>query len=556
MTTPAKILIVGCGPTGLVAAATLKRHGVDVTIVDKWPSILKATKAAALHARTLEVFDSLGIADRIVEEGQKVEYLNLRTAREDKIIFSFKDLKDTKYPFMIDLSQYRVEEMLHNVCDELGVELRRAVKLTDLAQSGGKVHVTLQPVEDDSKTPKGDEENHTFDYVLGCDGANSSVRDMIGKAFSGESYAEPWALTDAKLDWPIPRNEMTFASSEDGICGVFPLQGEKHFRVAYTQLIDDDGNPIPPDEDNLKRALQRQGEDFKVHEVGKFWTFDLDHRQVDQYREGNVFLVGDAGHVHTPFGGQGLNLSVSDAFNIGWKLAAVANGQAGDDLLDTYNEERHPIAEDVIYFTHLGASAMLVRDGPQAFARDVAFNVINMPRALKSRIADQLSQLSHTYRDQRAFGGQAREGDRLPNVLYHDGYTDMSQRLHDVIRSGTLNLVCAVSGTREQPIQRYASVLAEAKRKSPVPLRTVLVTRFRVDDPERYEGVDAFILDRKKELSRAVAYDSHCFLVRPDSYLGERHVDVDAASILASIDRLYAADDRSAGVESEARAAA
>lgn len=534
-----QILVVGCGPTGLVTAAVLKRHGVDVTIIDKYPGILRATKAAALHARTLEVFDALGLADQIIAEGQKVEYLNLRAHYEDRLTIQFKALKDTKFPFMIDLAQYRVEEMLHELLEGLETDMRRAVKLTELKQSDGQVKVILQPMQEDGKTPRGSPQEQVYDYVLGCDGAHSTVRDQIGKRFEGGDYAEPWALTDARLEWPIPRNEMTFASDETGICGVFPLQGEKQFRVAYTQPIDDEGNPVPPNEDNMRAALRRQGEEFEVYDTGNFWTFDLDHRQVDHYRSGNVFLVGDAGHVHTPFGGQGLNLSVCDAFNLGWKLAAVAKGGAADALLDTYTEERHSIAAEVIYLTHVGASAMLQRKGPLAAVRDLAFTLINMPDGLKLKIAYQLSQLSHSYGKHTVFGGQVGRGDRLLNVLFRDGYTDELTRLYERIKPGVLNLVCALSGLEERSVRPFVDALSMAKQNASLPLRTTLITRFHVNDPDAIANVDNIIFDRQRELDHAISFDTHCFLVRPDSHVGEHHIAPKSDEVIAAIQRLY-----------------
>ena len=537
---PVRILVVGCGPTGLTVAGVLKTRGIDVTLVDKYPGVLKATKAAAIHARTLEVLDTLGVAQRIVDEGQKVEFLNLRTHYEDRLVVRFDELADTRYPFMIDLPQYRTEEILIDRLTELGVAFRRSVELTDLRQDKDGVRVTLQPLDPDSHTPEGEAEDHKFDYVIGCDGVHSKVRAKIGQEFSGETYADPWCLTDAQVDWPIPRNEMTFSSDATGICGMFPLPEPGHFRVVYTQWFDDDGKPIPPDRDNMLRAMKRTGLEAEVKDIGKFWTFDLDHRQVDRYSVGRVFLVGDAAHVHTPFGGQGMNLGICDAHNLAWKLAAVVKREAGPGLLDSYHAERHPVAREVIRLTHLGASAMLIRKGTKATLRDWAFELLDAPAAPKRHMADRLSQLAQSYRHAGPFAGKIGTGDRLPDILFYDGYTSEKHRLHQRVTPGVLNLVIGVHGEDARPVDEAATVLAEVKRRSPVPLRTQMYSRFRIDSREAVGGIDDWGYDRKAELAPAITYDSTAFLVRPDSFIGERHLALAAEPILAAIERTYA----------------
>lgn len=537
-----QILVVGCGPTGLTLTGLLKRHGVEVTVIDKYPGVLKATKAAAIHARALEVLDVLGVADPIVREGHKVEFLNLRTQHKDRLILRFDELTDTKYPFMIDLPQYRTEELLIDRLQAMGVTLRRAVELTELREQDGRVHVTLQRTDPDGHEPVGAPEHHVYDYVIGCDGVHSTVRSQIGQDFVGETYADPWCLTDAQVDWPISRNEMTFSSDDTGICGMFPLPKPGQFRVVYTQWFDSQGKPIPPDRENMQRAIARTGFEPAVGEIGEFWTFDLDHRQVEKYRVGRVFLVGDAAHVHTPFGGQGMNLGICDAHNLAWKLAAVVKGEAGDDLLDSYQSERHSIAEQVIRLTHLGASAMLIRTGAKATLRDWAFDALNLPSMAKRRMADQLSQLAHSYRRARAFSEKVGTGDRLPNTLFFDGYTSDKQRLHARIVPGVIHVVCGVEGVDPKPIDAWAAALAEAKKRSPVPLRAQIYSRFRIEERDRFPEIDDWAYDRKAELDPAIPYDSTCFVVRPDGFIGERNLAPTPEAILDAIDRIYARD--------------
>ncbi|MFD0775948.1 FAD-dependent monooxygenase, partial [Streptomonospora algeriensis] len=368
-----RVLVVGAGPTGLALALRLARLGVRPRIIDKHAGVQELTKSAALHARTLEHLRDLGAAHDILEQGQQVDILRLRTGHRDRIAVDFRALAGTAFPFMIDIPQSRTEHILLDRLAAAGVAVERETACTGIEHSAEEVRATVS-------TPEGATSVITADWLVGCDGAHSTVRGLVGAEFPGGTYADDWVLCDAEADWPLPRNEMTFSGDTDGIYGVFPLPGQRRYRLAYTRNHRSDGTPVEPDLADAQRALARTGIEGTVESVGPFWTFNLAHRQADRYRHGRVLLAGDAAHVHTPFGGQGLNLGVGDAMNLGWKLAAVATGSAPEDLLDTYEAERHPVAAEVIAFTDLGARAMLLRGDPRRHLRDTVLPAMHALR--------------------------------------------------------------------------------------------------------------------------------------------------------------------------------
>lgn len=510
-----QVLIVGAGPTGLVLAAQLSRLGVDFRIIDKHAAPLELTKSAALHARTLEHFRDLGVVDRILAEGQRVDVLTLRTSHRDRLSVDFRVLADTAYPYIMDIPQYRTEHILIDHLAQCGVPLHRNTTLVDLAEAATGVTATVT-------TPDGGTEEITAQWVVGCDGAHSTVRELRGIGFDGATYSDPWVLCDAELDWPLPRNEMTFSSDNVGIYGVFPLPGRRRYRLAYTQSIDATGQPVQPTLDDAQAALSRTGVPGTIESADQFWTFDLARGQATAYREGRVFLVGDAGHVHTPFGGQGLNLGVADAINLGWKLAAVVAGRAPATLVDSYQAERHRVGRQVVTFTHLGAEAMLLRGDPRRHLRDAVLAGLQASAPARRLLAHRLSQLGHSYRGTAGVTGRRgglRGGDRLPDPMLFDGITNQPQRLHDQLATDRYTLLMAAAqpgaamageiGSLAESVARRWAGAVELRLLTPA-WQLAHLTSPRVP----------VLLDRGRTARGLYDSGAAAFVIRPDRHIG------------------------------------
>lgn len=510
-----QVLIVGAGPTGLVLAAQLTRLGVDTRVIDKHAAPLELTKSAALHARTLEHLRVLGVADRILAEGQRVDLLTLRTSRRDRLSVDFRLLDDTAYPHLVDIPQYRTEQILIDHLARHGVTPHRNTTLVGLTSTATEVTATLT-------TPDGDTETVTPQWVVGCDGAHSTVRELLGIDFDGTTYSDPWVLCDATVDWPLPRNEMTFSSDSSGIYGVFPLPGQRRFRLAYTQTIDATGQLVPPTHSDAQAALSRTGIPATIESTDQFWTFNLARKQANSYRAGRVFLAGDAAHIHTPFGGQGLNLGVADAINLGWKLAAVIAGWAPTALLDSYQAERHRIGRQVVRFTHLGAAAMLLRGDPRRHLRDLVLSGLQASTPARQLLAHRLSQLAHSYRGTAGVTGRRgglHGGDRLPDPTLFDGSTHQTQRLHDQLATDRHTLLLAApkpDPTLTTQINRLVDTLAR-RWPGAVELR-LLTPAWQVAQAVR--APVPVLLDRGRSARQLYEAGTAAFVIRPDRHIG------------------------------------
>lgn len=521
---PLGVLVVGGGPTGATLALVLARYGLRPRIIDNHEQMQKLSKSAALHARTLEIFDAIGVGEPMVEHGQPVEQLVLRTGYRDRVRVDFTTLTDTRYRTMIDIPQFRTEEIVQEELARYGIEVERGVTLTGFTDGGEAVRAQLTHAD-------GTVEEVTTRWLVGCDGVHSTVRSRLGIAFEGQSYADDWVLCDATIDWPLPRNEMTFSGVSDGIYGVFPLPGPNRYRIAYTQNRTADGQLVQPSLEDVQASMRRTGFTGRIIETTDFSTFTLAHRCATAFRSGRVFLAGDAAHVHTPFGGQGLNLGVSDAFNVGWKLAYVEQGWAEAALLDSYEPERRGVARKVIALTHRGATAMLTRTGPRAVATDLAMGLLNSRQALRRKMARNLSQLAHNYRGTAAVSGSVRglaAGERAPDVWFFDGHSDRHHRVSD-IGDGLRHTLLLLDAGAPDPGRLAAVSAAVAQRYGQAVATHIVTTVAQRDFPGG--GHERQWLDRAGDL-RAYQREgtTTAVLIRPDGYLA--HISRPAGAAL------------------------
>jgi 2-polyprenyl-6-methoxyphenol hydroxylase-like FAD-dependent oxidoreductase len=325
------VIIVGAGPTGLMLAAELALARVDVALVERRTTQdLAGTRAGGLHARTLEVLDQRGVVDRFLAAGQVMQIASFASATLD-----MSDLP-TRHNYGLALGQNQIERLLAAWVGELGVRIYRGREVTGIATRGDGVEVELS-----------DGGSLRAAYVVGCDGGRSAVRKRAGIDFPGWDASTSYLIAEVAMagepPWGLRRDEK-------GTYGLGKLDGGARVRVVLREEhVRRDGEPTPRD---LREALVAlYGTDYGVHDVTWLSRFSDMARQAASYRAGRVLLAGDAAHVHSPVGGQGLNTGVQDAVNLGWKLAQVVNGTSPEGLLDTYHAERHPVAARVLRTT-------------------------------------------------------------------------------------------------------------------------------------------------------------------------------------------------------------
>ncbi|MFD0549690.1 FAD-dependent monooxygenase [Streptomyces rectiviolaceus] len=329
-----EVLIVGAGPTGLMLAGDLAAAGVSVTVLERRTRKSVLTRAFAVHARTLELLDARGIADELVAGGARIDRLQM-------IGDAQLDLArlPSRFPFMLLTPQHETEALLAGRAEALGAEVVLGAEVTGLRQDADGVRVSVR---------RSDGTRPTFRarYAVGADGMNSVVRTALGLPFPGRAALRSVMLADVRLS--VPQQEPVANAVREGIAFVSPLGDGWHRVVAW-----DRGKQMPVEAalglDDVRTITRKAlGTDFGMHDPRWLSRFQTDERQVPRYRVGRVFLAGDAAHVHSPAGGQGMNTGLQDAANLAWRLAAAVRGQAPDGVLDAYEAERHPIGRSVI----------------------------------------------------------------------------------------------------------------------------------------------------------------------------------------------------------------
>jgi 2-polyprenyl-6-methoxyphenol hydroxylase-like FAD-dependent oxidoreductase len=382
------VLVVGAGPSGLMTAALLVRQGVKVCVVDAGAGPATESRAFAVQARTVELFRSIGLADELLERGVVTTGIrfHIRGRHVGGLDFDRAKAATTPYQFILMAPQSEVEEVLLRDLARHGVTVRRGARLTQLHQT------------EDAVTALVGERTITAQYVVGADGAHSTVRQQLGLKFDGDKYGQRYLLADCRVEWPLDHAHFRVFVNRERIGLFLPLKGAETSRV----MVTDFGDPGAEfDLENLQTELRR-AMNLDVTLSAPVWTsrYQVHLRGVDDYRRGRGFVVGDAAHIHSPAGGQGMNTGLHDAANLAWKLATAVNEDV--DLLDTYSAERHPAGVRLLKFTDRLYRVAAGLRGWRAWLRDTAgpFLVGRMSAAPipHRKSFHRLSQISLGYR--------------------------------------------------------------------------------------------------------------------------------------------------------------
>ncbi|WP_158868158.1 FAD-dependent oxidoreductase [Leifsonia sp. AG29] len=374
-----EVLVVGAGPAGLTTAIELARRGVSVVVVDAAPRGANTSRAAVIHARTLEVLRQSAVTESLVGEGVIVPEFTLRD--RDRVLgrVDFSGLP-TPFPYTLMLPQSRTEEILRGRLDELGVRVRWGTRASAVVQSETAVRVRLSSAEGDTDVDAA--------FVVGADGMRSTVREAAGIPFEGAQYPQSFVLGDVQLDWALPRNEVQLFLSPAGLAVVAPLPGGRHRIVATV-----DEAPDQPDAGFIQALLAVRGpRTGSVRDVVWSSRFRVHHRLASRYRNGRLLLVGDAAHVHSPAGGQGMNTGIQDAVDLAERLTAVFNGSP-EASLDDYELRRRPVAAEVVRLTDRTTRVATLRNpAARAIRNGVMSAALEIPRVRRA-VAMSLAEL-------------------------------------------------------------------------------------------------------------------------------------------------------------------
>jgi 2-polyprenyl-6-methoxyphenol hydroxylase-like FAD-dependent oxidoreductase len=423
------VLIVGAGPTGLVLALWLTRFGVNVHIVDKAAEPGTTSRALAVQARTLELYQQLDLADAVIAGGHQVPGVNLWVKGEKATRLPIEAIGTdlTPYPFMQVFPQDQHERLLVERLERRGVKVQRQTELLGFSDEAGRVLARL-------RGPDGSEQDWEASYIAGCDGARSLVREITGTGFPGGTYRQVFYVADVEAEGPSLDGELHIDLDEADFLAVFPMPGNGRARLIGTVRDEraDRAESLAFD-DVSKRAITHLK--VKIKQVHWFSTYRVHHRVTEHFRKGRAFLLGDAAHIHSPAGGQGMNTGIGDAINLAWKLASVVKGRGTDRLLDSYESERIVFARKLVgttdrvfsFVTAEGRIADLVRT---RIAPTLIPAVAHFDTA-REFLFRTVSQITLNYRGgplSQGACGHVHAGDRLPWAVagYEDNFASLS----------------------------------------------------------------------------------------------------------------------------------
>jgi 2-polyprenyl-6-methoxyphenol hydroxylase-like FAD-dependent oxidoreductase len=544
------VLIVGAGPTGLALAAQLRSFGVGFRIVDRSLDRARESRALAVQARTLEVLQSVGLADALVARGNPSArlVLHFEGGRTAEVRLGGFAAGDTRFPFILFVSQAETEALLGSHLTSHGVTIERGVELADFVTDDGGVDVVLRRLD-------GHDERVRARFLVGCDGAHSAVRKQAGIAFEGDAYLQDFMLGDLEVDAAGPvvlePNALHSFGGRQGTAMFFPLGRPATWRViamsgrATERSPTTTGRRDAPLAGELSlaelQAVVDGATDAGVRLRDPAWLahFRLHHRQALRYRAGRVFLAGDAGHIHSPVGAQGMNTGIQDAWNLGWKLALVATGAADPTLLDSYEAERWPVGRALLRSTDRIFSVFTRSMSSSAVAAWVRRSLVArvLPRVMEAERVRAfafrfLSEFSIRYpRSPVVTEGTPslrkgpRAGDRLPDAaVTRNGRETTLQR--ELVGPCLHVLLCG-------PVEAWS---AHADAVAKLSARPSLVTARYLT---RSAAPDALVDDSGVAFATLGVRETAQYLVRPDGYVAYRCEGTNLGGVRQYLDRWF-----------------
>jgi len=524
-TTNTDVIIVGAGPTGLSLACQLIRYGIDFVIVEKNEGITPFSKALGVHARTLEIYEQIDLAQKAVAQGTiagKVRML------EGGNIVGEVDLSTigeglSAYPFMLVLEQSENERLLYEYVQSHGRDVLWQHELAGLSQDDSGVTAQV-------RNSSGETRNLAGRYLVGCDGPRSPVRHGLGLSFEGSTFERLFYVADVRIDWKFSHDALHVCIAENGVVAFFPMPGEKRWRIvgAFPEGHEQDEGEVLYEE--IETRIREDAEiDLDITKVYWFSTYKVHTRHVEKFSSGRCFLAGDAAHIHTPAGGQGMNTGIQDAYNLAWKLALVLKGAAAEGLLETYNEERLPNARRLLATTDRMFNLAAGTDWLVNLIRTTIFpplaKLILSIDAIKKKFFPMISQIGITYRDSSlsVHDGdgefEIKAGDRLPYFLIE------GKSVYGKLRAPKFHLLTFsgdhsdYAGDHQKATDEIGSRYADLLDQYAMPLYPLAGEIFGTDQPFQV-------------------------LLRPDNYIAFISSESSARRLVAYLDELIANGNR------------
>lgn len=518
-----QVLVVGAGPVGLAMAAELARHGVAVRVIDRGVARTEHSKAIVCWSRTLETFATMGLVDDVLPRGIPAHRISIFADGRRALDVHLDELR-SPYPFALLIPQSETEAALDAHLQALGVHVERRTRLERFVPARDRVTCHLLG-------ESGSEEVLEVAWLVGCDGAHSTVRHGLNLPFVGRTDPNDWVLADVRLEGSQPRDEVQIFWSRDGVLGLFPVpdaSGDR-FRIVADGGASSGDAAATPTLDDVQRLLEARGPQGTVaREANWLAGFRINERRVGRYQRGHCFLAGDAAHVHSPAGGQGMNLGIQDAFNLGWKLALVIRGRAHPALLESYTRERLEIGKAVLRNAEAMTRLATLRSPLAQGLRNRVLPFVAGLEVIQQRARQTLSELGVTYRgsllsDQHVgvaahawlLGKGVAAGDRAPDADLVENAAAPT-RLFTLLRDTRFSLLL-LSGVAPTPdsLARLDTIADEVQKSY---ADAIAVHRISAAG-----WPAATLMDPEARMHAEYgAAAETLFLVRPDGYVGYR----------------------------------
>jgi 2-polyprenyl-6-methoxyphenol hydroxylase-like FAD-dependent oxidoreductase len=501
-TPPLSVLVVGAGPVGLTLACDLAQRGTSVRIVDKLAAPTTESRAVVVHARNLEALDRLGVAQELIDSGVMTTRLVFH-ADGREIGDVELDTVDSPFPFSVTTAQTETERILTERLAAAGIVVEREVELLGFDQDDGGVDAHVRHGD-------GTEETIRCAFIAGTDGSRSRVREVVGTQLEGSFKGERFLLGDVEADDALDRAAMhMFFSPAGHPLMAFPMAGTRMRLIA--QLDDADRNATATLE-RLQQVADERAPGIRLRSSHWLTIFEVHHAQVPTYRFGRAFLAGDAAHVHSPAGGQGMNTGMQDAYNLGWKLALAAQGLGGDALLDSYGTERHPVAAAVIKVTTQITNAGTIDHVLERRLRNRLVHFATGLTPFNHLVARKTEETTICYTASPIVVGKRRRHGPAPGEI-----------APDVAGSGLQEALVAAARTAAaaHTIVSIAPAGASPAVTASRPADTALVLVADTAVPRPPAGATVLVDARRSIADRyGVGHNGGVFVVRPDGYVG------------------------------------
>ena len=516
------VLIIGAGPVGLTLASELTRHGIRCRIVDKDAGTKTISKALILHVRTQEMFDAMGAI--AAEKAVSIPLRQIALHAYGKLLGHLRaDTIDSPHPHPIILGQNRTEQVLEEHLHSLGGQVDWQVEATGFEQDENRVSVTLRHQD-------GSEEVAHAKYLVGCDGARSVVRKKLGLNFEGGKYEnEQFIQADAKIRWTLPKGTSYLFLTGAGYMMVIEMPDD--FVRVFISLADPDpDNETPPTLQEIQDALNKfGGVEAELYDPVWLARYRTSHRRADRFGEKRIFVAGDAGHIHVPLGGQGMNTGIQDAFNLAWKLAYTLQEKAYPELLDTYSAERVPVAEALLAGTDKGYRIILHPNELKQNAVRLLGPFIVGQEWIRTKILHTLEEVDISYKDispiAEDHGGSSgpAAGDRAPSAIIVRLADQATVQLFDIFR-GTHWTLLLLSGQKatSEVYQKLAKIgQSVANKYTQVVTPHLILNEMTLPKSLPWQG--SVLMDSEHYVHEKYGASSAClYLIRPDWYVGFR----------------------------------